>query len=571
MFRQLDAGVRDMVSIVRDWNTHAKAVVGVAGKLCWLLDSWDFIFEFWHQVQGEPIEIQREAVGRIVRVLPLIPAQRGRRAAGRAGAAPAAAAGQAAAGQCRLAARPDRSRSDGANRDGQGQGAGPMSSPPLSGLFDLEYPLEQISEAKFREIALLLEEARDQPEVQTIMERIRPRLQRVRPARKPNLQRLFYLPFEDLLVNEAAKTDDGRVTRRAAQRAWEFVQAKNDAAERRIYKVMETRLRGLEPGDARGQSVLARRMWPPASNLLDEASIAAATNKPVRQELVGDQTALIEEIRQLAAGCSRPARISCCSRRPCRRSRFAGSTSRRWRFIRQTVANSHDGKPDRAYAMLLTVMVRMSAPAEFLRRIMHLNLDLPMPVKQTVFARLGKTILADMEKQAKALGIQASDAYADRVDRAQRLVAELIAADQVLRDTDPTTKQQLAQLHEAAEEACAMLVNEASGRVRAALPGGGAASVEELVAVETALTALRKCQAFARQVELDRIVNQMLSTIIRELKIKSIRLFEARNAADPPDRAGLERDLYWCVRMLELAGDAEEADRVRLETIKPPR
>jgi hypothetical protein len=445
-----------------------------------------------------------------------------------------------------------------------------MSPTPLSGLFDLEYPLEQISEAKFREIALLLEEARDQPEVQTIMERIRPRLQRVRPARKPNLQRLFYLPFEDLLVNEAAKTDDGRITRRAAQRAWEFVQAKNDTAERRIYKVMETRLRGLEPGDARGQSVLARRMWPPASNLLDEASIAAATNKAVRQELVGDQTALIDEIRQLvrliAAGEDILLLKEALPPKPIR-----GLDISQMAFIRQTVANSHDGKPDRAYAMLLSVMVRMSAPAEFLRRIMHLNLDLPMPVKQTVFARLGKTILADMEKQAKALGIQASDAYADRVDRAQRLVAELAAADQVLHDTDPTTRQQLAQLHEAAEEACAMLVNEASGRVRAALPGGGAASVEELVAVETALTALRKCQAFARQVELDRIVNQMLSTIVRELKIKSIRLFEARNAADPPDRAGLERDLYWCVRMLELAGDAEEADRIRLETTKPPR
>jgi hypothetical protein len=28
---------------------------------------------FWDQVQSEPIEIQRETVGRIIRVLPLIP------------------------------------------------------------------------------------------------------------------------------------------------------------------------------------------------------------------------------------------------------------------------------------------------------------------------------------------------------------------------------------------------------------------------------------------------------------------------------------------------------------------
>jgi hypothetical protein len=73
LFRQVDGGVRDMVSVIRDWNTRAKAVVGSAGKLCWLLDGWDFIFVFWEQVQNDPIEIQREAVGRIIRVLPLIP------------------------------------------------------------------------------------------------------------------------------------------------------------------------------------------------------------------------------------------------------------------------------------------------------------------------------------------------------------------------------------------------------------------------------------------------------------------------------------------------------------------
>jgi hypothetical protein len=445
-----------------------------------------------------------------------------------------------------------------------------MSLTPLLHLFDLEHPLEQISEAKFREIALLLEEARDQPEVQTIMERIRPRLKRVRPARKPNLQRLFYLPFEDLLLNAPGRHDDGRIPRRAAQRAWEFVLAKNDAAERRIYKVMDTRLRGLDPNDTRGQSVLARRMWPPAANLLDEAATNATTNKPIRRELLGDETELMEGVRQivrlLAAGEDIQLLKETLPPQPIR-----GLDISQMAFIRQTVANGHDGKPDRAYAMLLAVMVRMEAPAEFLRRIMHLNLDLPTPIKLTVFARLGRTILADMDGQSRALAAQASDEFANRVDRAQRLVAELTAAHQVLRDSDPTTKQQLAELHRLAEEACAALVNEASGRVRAALSIGSAAGVEELVAVETALIALRKCQPFARQVELDRIVNQMLSTIIRELKIKTIRLFEARGVAKPTERAGYERDLYWCVRMLELAGDAEEADRIRLETIKAPR
>jgi hypothetical protein len=73
LFRQLDTGLRDIVAMLRDWQVQARPVVGVAGKLCWLLDGWDFIFVFWDMVQDEPIEIQREAVARIVRILPLIP------------------------------------------------------------------------------------------------------------------------------------------------------------------------------------------------------------------------------------------------------------------------------------------------------------------------------------------------------------------------------------------------------------------------------------------------------------------------------------------------------------------
>jgi hypothetical protein len=442
-----------------------------------------------------------------------------------------------------------------------------MTAPPSLNLFDLEYPLDQISEAKFREIALLLEEARDQPEVQTIMEQIRPRLKRVRPMRKPNLQRLFYLPFEDLLRAEPGGMDDGRIPRRAAQRAWEFVRTKNDASESRIYKVMETRLRALGAGDAPGQSVLARRMWPPAAILLDEAASNAVTNKAIRHELVGVDIELIEGVRQMVRLLSVGEEIQLLKQSlppmPIR-----GLDISQMALIRQTVANGHDGKPDRAYAMLLAITVRMSAPAEFLRRIMQLNLDLPTPIKVTVFSRLGRTVLTAMDGQARALAAQTDQAFPARTDQAQRLVAELTAADQVLRDCDPTTRQQLTDLRSAAERACTALVEEASERVHSGLALGAAAPVADLVASETALTALRKCQTFARQVELESVVNQILSTIIRELKIKTIRLFEALPDAKPAERTSLERDLFRCVRMLELSGDPEEADRIRIEAMK---
>jgi hypothetical protein len=123
-------------------------------------------------------------------------------------------------------------------------------------------------------------------------------------------------------------------------------------------------------------------------------------------------------------------------------------------------------------------------------------------------------------------------------------------------------------LRSSAEHACTALVEEASQQVRAGLTLGATAPVADLVASETALTALRKCQSFARQVELESVVNQILSTLIRELKIKTIRLFEALPDTKPAERTSVERDLFWCVRMLELSGDPEEADRIRIEAMK---
>jgi hypothetical protein len=73
LFGQLDAGLRDIAAIIRDWHHRAKPVVALAGKLVWLLDGWDFLFVFWEQLRDEPIELQREGVARIIRVLPQIP------------------------------------------------------------------------------------------------------------------------------------------------------------------------------------------------------------------------------------------------------------------------------------------------------------------------------------------------------------------------------------------------------------------------------------------------------------------------------------------------------------------
>jgi hypothetical protein len=69
----LDKSLKDMPLVILEWAKRIKPVAQLVTRLAWLLDGWDFIFAFWEQVEEAPIEEQREAIVRVLRVLPLIP------------------------------------------------------------------------------------------------------------------------------------------------------------------------------------------------------------------------------------------------------------------------------------------------------------------------------------------------------------------------------------------------------------------------------------------------------------------------------------------------------------------
>jgi uncharacterized coiled-coil protein SlyX len=73
MFRKLDASVQDIGLVVREWKVQGPIIKHMASRLSWLLDGWEFIIELWRSLAEQPIEEQRDGVGNLMRVLPLIP------------------------------------------------------------------------------------------------------------------------------------------------------------------------------------------------------------------------------------------------------------------------------------------------------------------------------------------------------------------------------------------------------------------------------------------------------------------------------------------------------------------
>jgi len=73
MFRKLDNGVQDIGLVVREWTTQGPLAKHMASRLSWLLDGWDFIIGLWRSLEDRPVDEQRDGVGNLMRVLPLIP------------------------------------------------------------------------------------------------------------------------------------------------------------------------------------------------------------------------------------------------------------------------------------------------------------------------------------------------------------------------------------------------------------------------------------------------------------------------------------------------------------------
>ncbi|GGF13580.1 hypothetical protein GCM10011611_19130 [Aliidongia dinghuensis] len=73
MFRRLDVAVSDIGKVVRNWAAEGPQARRLAGRLSWLLDGWETVMELWRSVADQPVDVQRDGVTNLMRVLPLIP------------------------------------------------------------------------------------------------------------------------------------------------------------------------------------------------------------------------------------------------------------------------------------------------------------------------------------------------------------------------------------------------------------------------------------------------------------------------------------------------------------------
>ena len=57
-----DVLIRNVLSIMRNWERDAKIISAQMSRLAWLLDGWSYIVALWTSVENEPHERQRDTI-----------------------------------------------------------------------------------------------------------------------------------------------------------------------------------------------------------------------------------------------------------------------------------------------------------------------------------------------------------------------------------------------------------------------------------------------------------------------------------------------------------------------------
>jgi hypothetical protein len=200
---------------------------------------------------------------------------------------------------------------------------------------------------------------------------------------------------------------------------------------------------------------------------------------------------------------------------------------------------------------------------------MGMTLGLSGADKPLVYARLSRLLMTDISSQAEQLNATDRENLVGLADNARTLVTGVVAAEKVLKN-DPQARRQLNEMRKTAEKTVSRVVDSAKDTVVAALATGSAAPLEAQIKTENSILALRKCQTFANEIGLDRAVNGALGGIVGDVRQKADALFSAaRGKGDAvPDRKDAQQQMYWAVRMTELAGNPDDADKIRREGMR---
>lgn len=449
---------------------------------------------------------------------------------------------------------------------------------PCDTLRDLRHTLHDIPEAKFVEIVRLLEQVGDLPEVRDTFASIRPRLARIRPARRLTLKRIFCDPFEDVL--EAARIADvpvGRVERAAIGPLWRVVEQRGDSTQ---LATLEQAVRRLDGHDARGRHTLGCRLWWVAGTALRTALAEAEKNVTVLRDLFNGDPDLVRQAQEIA-DFQDLGHLIAQTKATLPPKPIAALNTQSIAIIADAVREAAKQAPLKPVFVLLVVASRMRRPADLLAALGDMDFGKANRHKPAIIAQLSGlvvTALEDRSQRLEGLDTLARDPTA-AVDLAEQMVQSLESTLSVMGSFNETAYDtRLGEVRQTVRGMVSTTVIAPAASAVASclprLPSSGSAPVppddDAQARAEDHIRALRRCQAFAGTLELEPQVAETLKSIGQTVEKQAAALMIGLDRVPRTDDSllSMEQALFYTVRMLELAAGPAPADALRIQAMQ---
>lgn len=450
----------------------------------------------------------------------------------------------------------------------------------------IERRLLKLPQTKFREIVAVLEDSRAAAggagPAEKLMSKMRPRLAKLRPARKLTLQRVLCRAFEELLSDEADPRGPGdRVSRRSLEPFWRlFV----DRADGRRLQKMSANLRAAGDEDGRRVDRLARQLWSYAAEVLQpiarparrglDPAVGELSERACRDFLfIADYLEVAEVLQELKRRLGP---------RPLRRATDEHIEALITAF---EAVNAVNREHQRLVIDLLLVWVRK--PSDIVAIVDRLAAEAVGEVDENCVTLAGESLVEDAEQQLQnAVGLAAQTESRTTIVRGlHRCIHDLAGVHGVVHRSGAVGARRLEQIR----DRVATLVEEhvlknADPRILGAIPHSARSTEADVAgafppeisfdmapdearieAAEDQAIALRLCVKYADDLGLPATFHDKVDGLGRAIEDRT-RWTAARIDVATLTQQGrdhLSAHLYAAIRVLELVAGSERADNLR--------
>jgi hypothetical protein len=425
----------------------------------------------------------------------------------------------------------------------------------------------RLDDMKFLKIYQLLERVAENPGVQPAFDALRPRLQELRPPRRPSTSRLFFRPIEDLLDDhESYVRRLNRISRATLAPCW---RALKDRLDGDMIREFQQAIAGVDTRDPRAVAKVAEPLWRQgAATLLDLVS-HCNSNLKFKVDNFGRDDDVLRQMEVAAEAIAIGPEIEgikvALPPRP-----IGELAESHVEFVRQALQGLGKETAAKAKPMLAILCSRMKRPGDLLKLLGDVKLGSAMGEKEQLTKELSGYVVGNLLRQTGDMDRASAGAVqtpGDLAAQAERLTEGLNSVNDTvtsLKDRDLNNRVSSAR-SEIGNFVVKNLVEDLEKSLIAALfnKDNMPASDEAMKQAEQMAMGLRKSLKLAPALGIAREVNAKLAEVRKSVEAETDAMLRQLRPGSSDPKA--QRQMFNSLRMIEILAGSDEAERLHKE------